>query len=143
MAHEWGHIVQYQRGIRWKTTKPLELQVEYLAGWYMAARNPRNMLVFTQAMSSFFSKGDYEFNEPDHHGTPEERVQAIQQGFRDGNLSLSAVIKARLVRLVEYQLLLARDLKLIRPEDYEKFSEQTVEIKRMLTVLIPKLIAES
>ena len=44
---------------------------------------------------------------------------------------------------LEYQLLLARDLKLIQPEDYEKLSEQTVEIKRMLTVLVQKLMAES
>jgi four helix bundle protein len=39
---------------------------------------------------------------------------------------------------LEYQLLLARDLKLIQPKDYEKLSAQTVGIKRMLTVLIQK-----
>ncbi len=44
---------------------------------------------------------------------------------------------------LEYQLLLARDLKLMQPQDYEKLSEQTVEIKRMLTVLVQKLTAVS
>ena len=44
---------------------------------------------------------------------------------------------------LEYQLLLARDLKLIQLKDYETLSEQTVEIKRMLTVLVQKLTAES
>ena len=43
---------------------------------------------------------------------------------------------------LEYQLLLARDLKLIQPEDYEELSAQTVEIKRMLTVLVQKLTAD-
>ena len=43
---------------------------------------------------------------------------------------------------LEYQLLLARDLKLIQPKDYEKLSAQTVEIKRMLTVLVQKLTPE-
>jgi four helix bundle protein len=43
---------------------------------------------------------------------------------------------------LEYELLLARDLKLMEPHDYDKFSEQTVEIKRMLTVLVQKLTAE-
>ena len=43
----------------------------------------------------------------------------------------------------EYQLLLARDLKLIQPTDYETLHEQTVEIKRMLTVLVQKLTAAS
>ena len=37
---------------------------------------------------------------------------------------------------------LARDLKLIRPDDYEKLAQQTTEIKRMLTVFVQKLTAE-
>jgi four helix bundle protein len=44
---------------------------------------------------------------------------------------------------LEYQLLLARDLKLIKPNDYEKLTQETIEIKRMLTVFIQKLTAES
>ena len=44
---------------------------------------------------------------------------------------------------LEYQLLLARDLKLIQPGEYEKLSAQTVEIKRMLTVLVQKLTADA
>src|ERR1700745_75018 len=43
---------------------------------------------------------------------------------------------------LEYQLLLARDLKLIQPEDYEKLEQKTVEIKRMITVFIQKMFAE-
>jgi len=44
---------------------------------------------------------------------------------------------------LEYPLLLARDLKLIQPGHYEKLSAQTVEIKRMLTVLVQKLTADA
>lgn len=44
---------------------------------------------------------------------------------------------------LEYQLLLARDLKLIQPKDYEQLEQQTTEIKRMLTVFVQKLTAES
>jgi four helix bundle protein len=43
---------------------------------------------------------------------------------------------------LEYQLLLARDLKLITLKHYETLSTQTVEIKRMLTVLVQKLTAD-
>jgi four helix bundle protein len=43
----------------------------------------------------------------------------------------------------EYQILLAHDLKLIKPEDYEKLAQQITEIKRMLTVFIQRLNAES
>lgn len=44
---------------------------------------------------------------------------------------------------LEYHLLLAHDLKLITSSDYGRLAEQTTEIKRMLTALIQKLIAES
>jgi hypothetical protein len=44
---------------------------------------------------------------------------------------------------LEYQLFLARDLKLIKPSDYKKLAPLTIEIKRMLTVFIQKLNAES
>ena len=43
---------------------------------------------------------------------------------------------------LEYQLLLARDLKLIPPNDYEQLAQQVIEIKRMLTVLVQKLSTE-
>ena len=39
--------------------------------------------------------------------------------------------------------LAARDLKLIQPGHYQNLLEQTVEIKRMLTVLAQQLTAES
>lgn len=64
---------------------------------------------------------------------------------RDGDVEL-----ARFCRIargsaseLEYHLLLARDLKLIQPSDYKQLAEQTTEIKRMLTVFVQKLSAES
>ena len=44
---------------------------------------------------------------------------------------------------LEYHLLLARDLRLLKPDDYEHLSQRTTEVKRMLTVLRKKLKAES
>lgn len=43
---------------------------------------------------------------------------------------------------LEYHLLLARDLKLIKPKDYEELTQRTTEVKRMLTALIQKLNAD-
>jgi len=37
---------------------------------------------------------------------------------------------------LEYRLLLIRDLMLLQTNDYERLSLQTIEIKRMLTVLV-------
>ena len=43
---------------------------------------------------------------------------------------------------LEYHLLLARDLKLFKPSDYEKLAPRAIELKRMLTALIQKLKAD-
>jgi four helix bundle protein len=61
----------------------------------------------------------------------------------DPELARFCIIARGSASELEYQLLLARDLKLLQIADYEQLSQQTVEIKRMLTVLVQKLTAES
>lgn len=43
---------------------------------------------------------------------------------------------------LETHLLLAKDLKLIPPKDYEELARRTTELKRMLTALLQKLNAD-
>ena len=43
---------------------------------------------------------------------------------------------------LEYHLLLARDLKLFKPDDYEELAPRATELKRMLTALLQKLNAD-
>ncbi len=43
---------------------------------------------------------------------------------------------------LEYHLLLARDLRLIAPNDYSELAQRTTEVKRMLTGLLQKLKAD-
>jgi len=43
---------------------------------------------------------------------------------------------------LEYQILLAHDLKLIPSGRYEELSQAIIEIKRMLTVLVQKLTTD-
>src|SRR5881628_3749744 len=64
---------------------------------------------------------------------------------RDGDAELSRFcsIARGSASELEYQILLARDLKLIQPKQYEQLSSQAVGLKRMLTVLMQKLNAES
>ncbi|MCC7154522.1 MAG: four helix bundle protein [Bryobacterales bacterium] len=42
---------------------------------------------------------------------------------------------------LEYHLLLSRDLKLIKPADHVELAQRTIEVKRMLSVLMQKLSA--
>jgi four helix bundle protein len=44
---------------------------------------------------------------------------------------------------LEYHLLLAKDLKLVTLKDHAELSQQTTELKRMLSALLQKLTAES
>src|SRR3989441_5034866 len=64
---------------------------------------------------------------------------------RDGDAELArfCIIARGSASELEYELLLARDLKLLQPGDYEMLSQQTVEIKRMLTIFVKKLTAVS
>ncbi|HSY91615.1 MAG TPA: four helix bundle protein [Candidatus Binatus sp.] len=44
---------------------------------------------------------------------------------------------------VQYHLLLARDLELLKSQDYQRLSDEAVEVKRMLASLMQKLRADS
>ncbi len=43
---------------------------------------------------------------------------------------------------LEYHLLLAKDLKLVKPNDYAELSKRAIELKRMLAGLLQKLKAD-
>ena len=43
---------------------------------------------------------------------------------------------------LEYHLLLAQDLKLLKPSEYEALAPRATELKRMLTALLQKLTAD-
>ena len=62
---------------------------------------------------------------------------------RDGDPELArfCTIARASASELEYQLLLARDLNLIPSSVYEELAQRTIEIKRMLTVLVQKLNA--
>lgn len=60
----------------------------------------------------------------------------------DAELSRFCTIARGSASELEYQILLSHDLQLIQPDDYERLTQQAVEIKRMLTVLVQKLNAE-
>ena len=42
---------------------------------------------------SLMEKGDYDYNDPDHHGTPEERLEAMHKGYRHRRLTLHEAVK--------------------------------------------------
>src|SRR5437667_9435854 len=60
----------------------------------------------------------------------------------DAELSHFCVMARGSASELEYQILLAYDLKMLPATPYEQLTQQAVEIKRMLTVLVQKLSTE-
>lgn len=88
-AHEFGHITQYVSGTYdilragQPNSKHVELHADFLSGFYLG------LLKIAHANASLwwagqkiFEFGDFAFKDPTHHGTPQERVEAAEAGFR-------------------------------------------------------------
>jgi len=63
---------------------------------------------------------------------------------RDGDVELARFLQMAMgsASELEYHLLLARDLDLLKVSDYDRLRSETTEVKRMLTSFIQKLRAE-
>ena len=81
MAHEYAHILQLKKGSNLQG-KYRELHADFLAGHYMGSRTLFPSAVAVRAFAnSLYQKGDFAFWDPSHHGTPEERVRAMVNGY--------------------------------------------------------------
>lgn len=93
-AHEFAHIVQYRYAYNdvhvidilvkdQPTVKRAELHADFLAGFYIGTakkRNPRTPAA--TVAQAVYSIGDFNVNDKGHHGTPEERGNAVYAGFQ-------------------------------------------------------------
>ena len=90
-AHEMGHKVQDALGIklpRGAQVKPKELQADCLAGVWAATKYLQGDMLddtdLAEAIASRFEGGDNAIDDPQHHGTGAERVNAFNVGYRSG-----------------------------------------------------------
>jgi hypothetical protein len=95
-AHEFAHHIQHQNGYfadpipgatppvpRAERIRYTELMADAMAAYYLthkrgAALNKHRVVSF---LSVFFQIGDCAFTDPNHHGTPLQRMRAAQFGF--------------------------------------------------------------
>jgi len=93
IAHEAAHILQIKMGVG-NTSRNTELQADFLAGWFFAEMKKvmpeefRQFKIKNAGLYAFWSRGDYLFNSPAHHGTPDQRLGAFSYGFKVGSVSL-------------------------------------------------------
>lgn len=88
LAHEFGHHVQFERGLfdspvfEPEATRRTELMADALATYFGAharglSLNAKRVVAAEQA---FYVVGDCEFDSPGHHGTPAQRARAAVWG---------------------------------------------------------------
>jgi hypothetical protein len=88
-AHEFAHIVQffsgyYERLSKGQQTKKfVELHADFLSGYYIGLRKINYTSAELVSLGrTWESIGDSSYTDPQHHGTPEERLQAVENGYR-------------------------------------------------------------
>jgi uncharacterized protein len=102
IAHEYAHNIQEELGLftvgQRAGVEPFELQADCMAGlWgnsvYREGRlQPGDV---EEALSTATAAGDFDVNNPQHHGTPAERREAWLRGYRSGDPSVcSAYVPA-------------------------------------------------
>lgn len=101
-AHEFAHIHQFFSDDRWllssvhRTAKLVELHADYLSGYFIGQFKRDRPRINLQTFGDFlFRAGNYEFNDPEFHGTPRERVRAAEEGFRVAAVQGSFAAAAR------------------------------------------------
>ena len=83
LAHEYGHQLQFSLGLGAEEQSPeatrlTELEADALSGYYLS--HPRGERLRNRRVEAFlyayFQLGDCAFDDPGHHGTPNQRAEA-------------------------------------------------------------------
>jgi predicted metalloprotease len=94
VAHEYAHSLQAERGwinpdgsVTPRTVRQVELHADCWAGVWANSAYEEGQLEegdIDEAIETVNRVGDYEYTNPRHHGTPQQREAAFLQGYEDG-----------------------------------------------------------
>ena len=93
VAHEYGHQIQAELGLFEQygdrvPTMAFELQADCYAGTWAKSADQENRLEdgdVQEAIDAALAVGDFQADNPGHHGTPEQRADAWNSGFETGD----------------------------------------------------------
>lgn len=90
LAHEWGHRVQQHLNLSgYYRPEHRELEADAFSGFYMALRKQWSWAQIQGYFANVYATGNYLFNAPDFHGTPDQRLAAANLGVNIGLNALS------------------------------------------------------
>jgi predicted metalloprotease len=92
VAHEYGHNAQQENGTLagHRRALPVELNADCLAGTWAKWEYGKGRLKqsdIQQALDAALAVGDFDYLNPQHHGTPQERHDALMTGLNSGSTS--------------------------------------------------------
>jgi uncharacterized protein len=95
LAHEYAHNLQHELGVFDNSVtpaaKPFELQADCMAGTWANSVYEQGLLQpgdLQEATDAALAVGDFDVGNAQHHGTPEERRDALLAGFESGEPSV-------------------------------------------------------
>jgi predicted metalloprotease len=97
LAHEYAHNVQFEQGLLSGGLPVVntELHADCWAGVYARAKQDAGQLDATdipEAIATVARVGDYDYTNPQFHGTPEQRVAAFEHGLASGRPAACDVV---------------------------------------------------
>lgn len=94
LAHEWSHQIQIDNIFSWypigtfetaaEETRQIELEADFFSAYYLTHKRGAtyNWKKVDEFFELFFQAGDCSFEFELHHGTPQQRMKAAQEGYR-------------------------------------------------------------
>jgi hypothetical protein len=89
LAHEWGHRTQFHSNWNdYNQPAHMELEADAFSGFYLFLAKRWAWSQIQDVYQALMDFGDYNFNHPQHHGTPNERYAAARLGVELGKYAV-------------------------------------------------------
>lgn len=94
LAHEWSHQIQIDNIFSWypfgsfdsaaEQTRQIELEADFFSAYYLTHKRGAayNWKKVDEFLELFFQAGDCSFEFELHHGTPQQRMMAAEEGYQ-------------------------------------------------------------
>jgi hypothetical protein len=83
VAHEFGHIVDFKYNVVNAPGMKAELFADFMAGTFLFHRSSLKITDVISNLRWFVNIGDFAaINDPSHHGTPDQRLDAAMAGYK-------------------------------------------------------------
>lgn len=94
LAHEFAHVYQCVVNTPFnRSNHRRELQADFLAGYYLASKDYISAERMKEFARSLAEAGGDDYTSPKHHGTSEQRVSIMYEGYNSKHLTLYQAYK--------------------------------------------------